>query len=199
MIVQRFDSEQSWLDARRGKITGTRLKDLVVKRGTEKKIGYYELIAERIALPPTQENAMDRGHRLEDDAIARFSQETGKKVDGSLVMWCREDNDRIAISPDGVISETEAVEVKCLSSALHVKAWLTRQIPHEYNEQSLQYFIVNEKLDRLYFVFYDPRMPKDFFYYEMMRSVLQEQIDEYLELERKTLAEIDEIEKELTF
>lgn len=199
MKIIKFDNEQDWLDSRRGKITGTRLKDLIIKRGTKKKIGFYELIAERVALPASNESAMDRGKRLEEYAIERFEEDTKKKVDSSLVLWQRSDNENIAISPDGFIGKTEAVECKCLSSARHIEAWLTKEIPNEYEEQILQYFIVNDSLKKLYFIFYDPRMPKDFFYFTVNRKDVQEKVTEYIKLENEVLAEIDKIEKELTF
>ncbi len=185
--------------ARRGKVTGTRLGDLIPKRGGGYKIGYYELIAERIALPATEEAAMDRGHRLEEEALDRFATETGKTVDKDLAMWVREDNEDIAISPDGIIGETEAVEVKCLASSRHLEAFMTRSIPGEYDEQVLQYFIVNDKLEALHFVFYDPRMPKDFFFFTRTRAEVAEKVSEYLEMERRVLAEIKELENKLTF
>ena len=142
---------------------------------------------------------MDRGKRLEDEAIERFAKETGKKVNTDLVLWYRDDDENIAVSPDGYIGKTEAVECKCLSSARHIEAWLTQEIPDEYEYQVLQYFIVNDSLKTLHFVFYDPRMPKDFFYFTIHRKRLQRQIEEYLDLERRVLAEIAQIESKLTF
>jgi predicted phage-related endonuclease len=142
---------------------------------------------------------MDRGHRLEEDALARFAKETNKKVNNELVIWQRVDNENIAISPDGTIGNTEAAECKCLSSARHLEALLTKKIPAEYEEQTIQYFIVNDSLKKLYFIFYDPRMPKDFFYFTIHRKDIQDKISEYFELEKRVLKEIDEIEKQLTF
>lgn len=200
MRVNNFSDEQTWLEARKTKITGSRLKDIITLRGTGKKIGYYELIAERLALPATDENPMDRGHRLEEEAIEQFSKETGKEVDTSLVLWERDDNASIAISPDGFIGETEAVEVKCLASARHIEALLTDEIPSEYEFQVLQYFIVNEKLETLYFIFYDPRLSvKSFFYKTVKREDVKDNVDKYLEYQRKTLEEITEIVNKLTF
>ena len=52
--------------AREGKITGSRLKDIIVKRGTGKKIGFYSLIAEKLGIPAEEgETPMERGSRLE--------------------------------------------------------------------------------------------------------------------------------------
>jgi len=199
MKIVKFNDEREWLDARRGKITGTRLKDLINKRGGKPKIGFYELIAERVALPADSEPAMDRGKRIEKEAVERFEKETKKKVNTDLVIWERDDNKDIAISPDGYIGKTEAVECKCLSSARHIEALLTKEIPKDYEEQVLQYFIVNDTLKTLYFVFYDPRMPKDFFYFSVKRKDVKEKVIEYLELEKQVLKEIEEIEKQLTF
>lgn len=199
MKIKAFKTEEDWLDARRGKITGTRLGNLLSKRDKKPLTAYYELLAERIALPATDEPVMDRGKRLEDDAVEKFAKETGKKVKNDLVLWYRDDNENIAISPDATIGKSEAVEVKCLSSALHIKAWLTKEIPDEYEHQVLQYFIVNDKLKKLYFVFYDPRMPKDLFWHEVKRSDIQEKVEEYLAIERQVLAEIEKLETEFTF
>lgn len=200
MQILKFEDKEAWFAARRGKITGSRLKDIVVKRGTGKKIGFYELIAERLAVEGDGEDPMERGTRLEEEAVARFAQETGKKVDTSLVLWQRDENDSIAISPDGFVGKREAVEAKCLSSARHIEALLTQDVPDEYKYQVLQYFIVNEKLETLYLVFFDPRMSvKDYFVLTITREEKEAEIAELLEYERATLKEVNQIVNELTF
>lgn len=201
MKTSKYDDRDSWLNARKGKITGSRLKDIVAKRGTGKKKGFYELIAERVAVEDDgNETPMDRGTRLESEAIERFASETGQEVDTSLVIWQRDDNENIAISPDGFIGDEEAVEAKCLSTASHIEAWLTQKIPSDYEFQKLQYFIVNESLKRLFFVFYDPRIAcKPYFVIEVTREDIQKEIDEYLQYQIDTLREVDEIVNSLTF
>jgi len=199
MKILKFSDKESWMAARVGKITGTRLRDIIVLRGTTPKKGFYELIAERVALPPDGENVMDRGTRLEAEALAKFSKETGKKVDGSLVMWVSEENESIAISPDGTIGKTEAVEAKCLNSASHIEAWLTQKMPSEYYFQILQYFIVNPNLKTLYFAFYDPRIPaKDYFHLVVNRKDFSDDIERYHKEELAVLEEVERITLELT-
>jgi predicted phage-related endonuclease len=199
MKTLKFKTEEAWLAARVGKITGSRLKDLINKRGTGNKKGFYELIAERVALPADGENPMDRGHRLEKEAIERFSKETGKKVDGSLIMWVSKEDDSIAISPDGIIGKTQAIEIKCLNSASHIEALLTGELPTEYYFQSLQYFIVNPKLKKLYFAFYDPRIPhKDFFYFTIDRKDREADAETYLREQLNIIASVEKIVLELT-
>jgi putative phage-type endonuclease len=200
MKTTNYENEQDWLEARKCKITGSRLKDIITLRGTGKKIGFYELIAERLALPATEENPMDRGHRLEEEAIEKFESETKKVVDKSLVIWQRDDKENIAISPDGFIGDTEAVEVKCLASSRHIEAYLNNKVPNEYEYQVLQYFIVNDNLKKLYFVFYDPRLSvASFFYLEITRESLEQDIGNYLEYQKNVLEEVNEIVNKLTF
>ena len=194
MIVTKFETNEEWLGARLCKITGSRLKDIVVKRGTGKKKGFYELIAERIGYPADKENPMDRGHRLEEEAMDRFREMTGKEVDTSLVIHSREDNENIAVSPDGVVSETEEVEIKCLSSASHIEAYLTKQVPDEYHLQTVQYFVVNDKLQTLNVCFYDPRLKvADFFILPVTRKDVLAEIEAMLIYERETLREVNDI------
>jgi putative phage-type endonuclease len=201
MKTLTFEDRETWLAARRGKITGSRLKDIVVKRGTSKKLGFYELIAERIAIEPDGENPMDRGNRIEEEAVNKFEQELNIKVDQTLVIWCREDNESIAVSPDGYIHEWKAaVEVKCLSSARHIEAFLTKEIPDEYRFQIMQYFMVNDEIDRVYMVFYDPRIPcKEMFYLEINRTDMEEEIAQYLDYQKQILEEVAQVVNDLTF
>lgn len=199
MKIEKFNNTHDWLEARRGRITGTRAGSLVGKRDGKDKKGFYEIIAERVAIPHDGENVLDRGHRLEIEAIERFEKETGKKVNKDLVIMSRDDNNAIAYSPDGFIGKTEDVEVKCLNSASHIEAWYTKSIPSDYWDQVIQGFVVNDKLKRRNIVFYDPRMPKDFFYIIVNRSDVKDEIKEYLDMERNVLEVVSLLEEQLTF
>lgn len=201
MIVKKYErteeGREEWLQDRLGRITGTR--DIIPKRGTEPKMGFWEIIAERIAIPPNEENPMDRGKRLEEIALERFEKETGLEVNKDFVLISREDYPDIAYSPDGTIGEAATVEVKCLKSPLHVKAIWTKEIPKEYEDQSIQPFVVNDKLETLYFVFYDPRMPVDFMYLTVKREDVKDQVADYLEKQIVLLKNAQEIIDALTF
>lgn len=200
MKIIIFKDHQSWLAARRGKITGSKTGDVITKRGTGFKIGVYQLIAERLGIPPDDENPMERGHRLEPEAVARFQKETGKKMDTSLVMWVREDDESIGYSPDAFKGVTEAVEVKCLASRIHIEAFCTQQVPDEHKDQVIQAFVVNDKLRILYFVLYDPRVEaKDFFYLTVKRADVQEDVSRYLIEEARVLQYVRDMVNQITF
>lgn len=199
MITKTFQTKEEWLDGRRGKITGS--KDIVVKRGTGEKMGFYEILAEKIAKHEEVENPMDRGTSLESEAIELFAEKYNKEVDMSLVIWEREDNHDIAISPDGIIGEEEAVEVKCLNSAQHIKSIVLNTVPDDYEYQILQYFVVNENLKKLYFVMYDPRMPEklQLKVFEITREEKEKEISEYHEYQKQKLEAINKLVLDLTF
>ena len=151
-IEQQTDE---WFHLRKGRITGTVLKGIM---GTRKarKTALYEILAEKLMVGiGDDENAMDRGNRLEPDAIAMFELETGKSVE--RVGLCESDDEQdISNSPDGIIGETEAVEVKCMGGTNHVRMWIENKVPDEYEWQVVQYFVVNPKLETLYFIGYNP-------------------------------------------
>jgi predicted phage-related endonuclease len=203
MKTLKFNSREEWMRGRIGKVTGSRAGDVTLKKNGDYKKGFYELIAERVAIPDADgvpANPLERGHYLEPIAIERFTKETGKKVNTDLVIWAREDNENIAVSPDGVIGKTEVIECKSLASASHLEAWIKKAIPSEYEEQYVQYFVVNDKLKKLYFAFYDPRIPaKDFFYFTVNRKDIEDKIKEQLESQREILAKVEEFTNELTF
>lgn len=202
MKIISFDDQQDWLDFRVGKITGSKLKDIIAKRNTgEDKMGFYELIAERLALPPDGENPMDRGHRLEELAIKEFTETTGTEVITDLVVWVRDDNENIASSPDAYTEDLiQAVEVKCLKAAVHIKAYLTKEIPSEYEDQAIQYFVVNDKLEQLHFAFYNPLLSvASFFIITLDREKYKEKIEKYRIAQVNMLDRVEAIVKSLTF
>ena len=201
MKTLKYETKEEWLEARKTRITGSRLKDIVVLRGNEKKQGFWELLAERLSIEDGEdENPMQRGTDLESEAIKQFEEYEGKTVNTDLVIWTRDDNESIAISPDGYIGETEAIECKCLASARHLEAYFTKKVPKDYWFQVLQYFIVNEKLEQLHFVMYDPRIPqKPYFKITVDRSTVQEEVDEYLTYQKKVLEEVNELVNQLSF
>lgn len=147
-----------------------------LKLGYDPKERYYEIIAERVARPLTPNDyadrlngktfsMMERGHILEPEAKIAVEEKLGIEFEKKSVIWEREDNSNIYISPDGWRKNkngkvTQALEIKCPSSAEVVKAFLTGCYPQEYYPQVCKYFIVNDELERLYFAVYTDLLPE---------------------------------------
>lgn len=130
----------------------------------------YKLIAQRIAKPINPNDyadripegatysAMLRGQILEEEARELISEKLGKKIIPGRV-WQSEENEYMICSPDGEIVDdsgkvSEAVEIKCLDSWKVVKAYYEKHPPLDYEAQIIQYFLVNENLQKLYFCIY---------------------------------------------
>lgn len=188
VVEREFESEEAWMVWRLGKGTGSTIHKMVSKTSDATKEGVWHAAAESIigtAILAEEDlnvaQVFERGHRLEIPAIKRFEEETGKKVRRRLVGWENPYDSRIAISPDGTIGKTEAVEVKCLLSPKHVEALFTQKIPKNtagYEEQRLHYFVTNPDLRTLYHIFYHPDFPKplDLFILKSTRQQLKEEI-----------------------
>lgn len=174
----------------------------------EPKKRYYEIIAERVARPVTPNDYVDelngqpfsmmaRGHILEPQAITAFSEKTGLKVDDGCVVW--ESSENIYISPDFAITGKDgkvrqAGEVKCLSSEETIKAFLTGRYPTEYQAQVLKYFMVNDDLEKLYFVLYTDLIPGlELQIWEIARADVADQIAEASAFEKVIM---DMVEKD---
>lgn len=201
MQILRFKTETEWLEARRGIVTGTMAKEVMPKaRGEGYRTGFYQILAERVAIPHNGENVMDRGKRLEDEAIEAFSKETKIKVKAEKFVLCVNDEyPDLGYSPDGLIGMTKDVEVKCLNSAHHIETWLSKKMPVDYEAQMIHAFVVNPKLKTRYMIFYDPRCPISMFFLMIERKDYKEKIAEYFEFEKKALELMNSFEKQLTF
>lgn len=211
--------EQRGIEIPRGYVTKAKLKELMPPeveaellietwKKQEKKIGFYEAVAERLAVQEVgneDENAMDRGLRLEEDAAIEFAKAYDKVLQ-TVGCWVSDDHSGIINSPDREVVPkvkdkiTEAVEIKCLGSARHIQAIVEERIPDEYMSQVIQYFIVNENLEKLYYVSYDPRIKSyPMKVIETTREQLGNKIERYKQFQLLQLKEIEEIVERLAF
>jgi putative phage-type endonuclease len=191
-----------WHQLRKTNITGTVLKGIMgTARARQEAI--YESIANHLTIgvdDEEYENPMERGTRLEPDAIAEFEFLTGKSVE--KVGFCEsEEIEGVAQSPDGYIkdtNDTEAIEVKSMGGKNHVKLWLTNEVPDEYEWQVVQYFVVNEKLKKLYFVGYNPQIPTHPLHtIEILRENIESKITEAKEKQKIFIQEVESILKNI--
>jgi hypothetical protein len=179
VIKELEQGSPEWHDARRCKVTGTKLKNVM---GTP--YARFELACELIAeegteqsdiLRPTTE--MERGTAEEEFAIKLFEKQTGKTVE-QVGMCISSEYEWLTLSPDGLIKKdgkySEAIEVKSPKSKTVIRYKLSNLVDHkelgltpakkpflgvpaDYKWQCVDYFLVNPDLRTLYFVWYDER------------------------------------------
>lgn len=204
-ILHFTKNSPEWLEARSSLITGTKNKDLIVKRGSAKKKGFYQLIADRLQVP--KENSMRgyatdiedpraRGHALESQAIEMF-----KKIVPNLIikddctLCVSEENPNLGYSPDGLIYENgtpvATIEVKCLDGANHIEALITKDYS-DFEWQLIQGFIVNPLQQYAYLVFYNPDLKRPLHYILITRDEVKEKITQLQEIQALTLTEVED-------
>lgn len=167
-IIKTAQGSLEWQKARLAKITGTCLEEVMgtplAQRGLINFLLAEEATEQAKVTRPTAE--MERGTAEEVFAIKAFEKKLKKKV--TKVGLCISDEfPWLAYSPDGLIKDkegkfSEGVEVKNPDSATMISYRLGNdlcdlKVPRKYKWQVVNAFLVNEDLQRLYFVVYDAR------------------------------------------
>lgn len=186
-----------WYAARAGKVTASRVADVVAKT----KSGYSasranymaQLVCERLTgqqQESYQNAAMQWG--TETEPLARSAYEMQKDVfvsETGLV-----DHPTIAMagaSPDGLVGDDGLIEIKCPNTATHIENLLSNSAPANYVIQ-MQWQMACTGRKWCDFVSFDPRMPEDL----QMMVVRVERDDEQIAMLEsevvKFLGEVDD-------
>jgi len=164
-LIQGSDA---WFKARLGKISGSRLGDVMRKtkwgESTYKERLRIELAIERItgksASSITPNRAMLDGIEREPDARALFEAITGKEVK-EVGSFDHPTIPNTSSSPDGLIVGEEAVlEIKCPMASTHARNLMSETMPKNYVYQ-VQWEIACTESDYAYFASYHPDFPKE--------------------------------------
>jgi putative phage-type endonuclease len=155
---------EAWLQLRLGKITASRITDVIaqVKSGEAAGRENYriELVCERLTGKPTEgfTNAhMERGTELEPFARAWYEVEKGEFV--KQVPFVDHPTIKNAgASPDGIIGEG-LIEIKCPMAKTHIKYLLEDRVPAKYMPQMAWQMACTQR-KWCDFVSFDPRMPE---------------------------------------
>ncbi len=162
-IIQGSDE---WKQLRLGKVTASRVADVVAKT----KSGYStsranyaaQLIAERLTGTPAESYtnaAMQHGTETEPDARAAYEFYQGVTVQ-EIAFVPHPQIDQAGCSPDGLIGDDGLVEIKCPNTATHLDTLLGQAVPGKYDTQ-IQFQLACTGRSYCDFVSYDPRMPEN--------------------------------------
>lgn len=162
MIIQ---GSEEWFAARLGKVTASRVADVIAKTKTgysTSRANYMaELIAERLAGARTEgftNAAMQWGTDKEPEARAAYA--FMQDVDVAEVGFV--DHPAILMtgaSPDGLVGDDGMVEIKCPNTATHLDTLLGGTVPAKYVTQ-MQWQMACTGRAWCDFASYDPRLPE---------------------------------------
>jgi putative phage-type endonuclease len=187
---------QEWLQERCGRVTASRIADLMARTKTgwgATRANYMaQLVAERLTgtvAPSFSNAAMIHGTETEPEArrayeffVDRDVQQVGFVPHPSIEM--------AGASPDGLVAADGLLELKCPNTSTHIETLLSGAVPDKYVKQ-MQFQMACTGRQWCDFASYDNRMP------ERMRLFvkrLDRDAEAIAEIEREVSAFIAELE-----
>jgi putative phage-type endonuclease len=156
-----------WFAARVGKVTASRVADVIARTksgyGASRANYMAELIAERLTGATAERftnAAMEHGNRYESEARETYAFLTGHTV-AEVGFVPHPAILETGASPDGLVGDDGLVEIKCPNTATHLDTLLSGAIPEKYRTQMLWQMACTGR-DWCDFVSYDPRLPPRF-------------------------------------
>lgn len=143
MIVWNLEQKsEAWHEARCGRVTGTRFKNLVSGESTQTYKDLVTNMACEIITRKQEETYtsadMERGIELEPVARGLYSEITG--FDVKEIGFISPDENTpyaewVGISPDGVLPDMGLLEIKCPKARTHMEYIEADKLPTEYRYQ----------------------------------------------------------------
>jgi putative phage-type endonuclease len=173
-VEQRSDE---WFEARCGSLGASKIGVALsrLKRSGERTAAaedyLYELAAERITgVPAKRSNPMYWGRDHEDEARASYAFLTNLPVI-KIGLIPHPTIERAHASPDSLVGDEGGLELKCPTSATHLRTLLSGQVPEDHLPQ-VHWSLACSGRAWWDFVSYDPRFPDplQFFQKRVMRD-----------------------------
>lgn len=200
-IVDCEQGSAKWLTARCGKVTGSRVKDVLDvtakgKPGAKREAYLIELVTERLteqSTPHFVSHDMQRGTDLEPLARAAYEIEYAPVDQYGFVM--HPTIQLAGYSPDGM-SQGRLIEIKCPRATTHVKWMLGGVLPAEHEPQ-VMFGMCCCEADEADFLSFCHEMPD---HLQLWRVNVKRDLDRIEDINaevRKFLAEVDETHRRL--
>ncbi len=164
MTEQLIQGSPEWLAIRLGKVTASRISDLMAKTksgwGAGRRNYMSDLVIEILTGTPIdhfKSKEMERGNEVEPQARSLYS--LLRDVDIQEVGFVQHPAiEDAGASPDGLVGDDGMIELKCPNSATHIDTLLTEKIPNDYMLQ-MHWQMACTGRQWVDFVSFDPRLP----------------------------------------
>ena len=166
MIEMMDQGTDAWFEARIGKVTASRVADVLAKT----KTGYSatrdnymaQLVCERLTGEKGESftNAAMQ-HGTDTEPLGRAAYEALKDVLVDEVGFVPHPSIIMAgASPDGLVGDDGLLEIKCPNTATHIETLLSQTVPSKYNTQ-MQFQMACTNRSWCDFVSFDNRLPQE--------------------------------------
>lgn len=200
-VIKCKQGSAEWLNARRGKITASRIADVmdVLKKGGEgasRRKYRIELMAERLT-------GRSEDHYIspemmwgsEYEGMARAAYEVANDVMVDQVGFVLHPTlDFTGASPDSLVGKDGGLEIKCPKTSTHLKWMMAGWVPEEHEGQMFWNMLCCDR-DWWDFVSYDPRLPKGL---QVFTQRLMRDEEEIAKIQDAVVAFNEEVEASLT-
>lgn len=167
MIEMMDQGTEEWFTIRIGKVTASRVADVIAKT----KTGYSasrdnymaQLVCERLTGQKGESftNAAMQ-HGTDTEPLARAAYEALKDVLVDEVGFVPHPSiDMAGASPDGLVGADGLLEIKCPNTATHIETLMSKTVPGKYNTQ-MQFQMACTGRQWCDFVSFDNRLPEQF-------------------------------------
>jgi putative phage-type endonuclease len=167
MIEMMDQGTEEWFTIRIGKVTASRVADVIAKT----KTGYSasrdnymaQLVCERLTGQKGESftNAAMQ-HGTDTEPLARAAYEALKDVLVDEVGFVPHPSIIMAgASPDGLVGTDGLLEIKCPNTATHIETLMSKTVPGKYNTQ-MQFQMACTGRQWCDFVSFDNRLPEQF-------------------------------------
>jgi putative phage-type endonuclease len=164
--LDMIQGSDEWKRLRLGKVTASRVADIVAKTKSGYSAGranyMAQLIAERLTDTPAEtytNAAMMHGTETEPEARNAYCFYQGVTVE-EVAFVPHPKIDQAGCSPDGLVGSDGLVEIKCPQTATHLETLLGQSVPGKYITQ-IQFQLACCGRKWVDFVSYDNRMPEN--------------------------------------
>ena len=165
-MIEVVQGSDAWFAARLGKVTASRVADVIAKT----KTGY----------------STSRDNYMAQLVCERLTGQKGESFSNSAMLWGTETEPKAreaymaarfeivteigfvnhptikaaGASPDGLVGDLGLIEIKCPNTATHIETLLSQTVPGKYNTQ-MQWQMACTGRQWTDFVSFDPRLPAE--------------------------------------
>jgi putative phage-type endonuclease len=166
MTEQVEQRSEEWFAARLGKVTASRVADVIAKTksgySTSRDNYMAQLVCERLTGKQGESftnSAMQWGTETEPLARSAYEASTDIMVE-ELGFVLHPKIEMAGASPDGLVGLFGMLEIKCPNTATHIEALLTETVPTKYITQ-MQWQMACAQRQWCDYVSFDPRIRQD--------------------------------------
>ena len=156
---------EEWFAARLGRVTASRVQDIVART----KTGYAasrdnylaQLICERLTGKGAESfSTAAMAHGTETEPLARAAYEMKNSIFVDEVGFVQHPTLMAGASPDGLVGQDGLIEIKCPQTNTHIETLLSGKIPNKHKAQMTWQMICTGR-KWCDFISFDPRLPQE--------------------------------------